>query len=96
MKVEDQLQELVLYDLEKDRGPLGVLIDRGVQHLKVGRECIGSKIKLVGGEPKDVKIYRKTRYVVVFSDGLELNVSSAIYSYPRKQGHKTVYFNRWG
>lgn len=96
MKVEDQLQELVLYDLEKDRVPLGVLIDRGVQHLKVGRKCIGSKIKLVGGELKDVKIYRKTRYVVVFSDGLELNVSSAIYSYPRKQRYKTVYFNCWG
>jgi hypothetical protein len=35
-------------------------------------------------------------YVVVFSDGLEPNVSSAVYSYLRKQGHKTVYFNCWG
>jgi hypothetical protein len=95
-KISDALQReldvMVCYNVNEPRQKLSEIIDsRIIIGYSIGRRCIGSKQAWVDKEKIDVPIYKETRWVINFTDGLSLNVDRKVFNYYRGE-KKVKYF----
>ena len=88
--VERELNKLI--PLGENRQTLmEIIADRVIVGFRIGRKCIGTTMEWVEGSHVEVPKYKETRFVLVFSDGLSLNVDKSVFHWYRKKG-KIEYF----
>lgn len=56
-----------------------VIASRVLKGCRIGRMCVGTKTEWTGNEMVDVPVFKETRFVLDFTDGLSLNVSKSVF-----------------